>query len=211
MATNLRRQDPSHPSVAVEVRPKGDGWKTSTPLLLSEKVTVRGLRIDDAPALFALCSTEPVGRFLWPPPPSTQRFEQFIDWARDQQVNGRQICFAIVPNGADSAAGLIQVRQLEANFVSAEWGFVVAERYWGTGLFMGAAHLVLTFLFDTLGVRRLEARTVVTNGRANGALRKLGAVKEGRLRKGFRADSRCHDQFLWSLLAEEWPPQARLH
>lgn len=204
MATNLRRQQTSDlPMPAVELGAPDDSWKTCTPLMATEKATVRGLLPEDAGSLFALCTTEPVGRFIWPPPSSAARFEQFIDWTRDQQTSGRQICFAVVPPGETSAAGLIQVRQLEPNFVSAEWGFVVGERYWGTGLFMGAATLVLDFLFDTVGVNRLEARTVVTNGRANGALHKLGAVKEGVLRKGFCTDGRRYDQFMWSILAED--------
>jgi len=57
-------------------------------------------------------------------------------------------------------------------------------------------------------LRRLEARTVVSNGRANGALQKLGAVQEGRLRQGFCAEGRCYDQYLWSILANEWNPLA---
>jgi RimJ/RimL family protein N-acetyltransferase len=107
------------------------------------------------------------------------------------------------------------VRQLEANFQTAEWGFVVGQPYWGTGLFSNGARLVLSYLFETVGVRRLEARTVITNGRANGALLKLGAVCEGVLRQGFSSGERCLDQFLWSILANEWSPGAdrgaRLH
>jgi RimJ/RimL family protein N-acetyltransferase len=205
MATNLRRQHASHlPMPAVDVPRRDDSWKTCTPLLSTDKATVRGLLPEDAASLFDLCTTEPVGRFIWPPPSSAARFEQFIDWTRDQQTTGRQVCFAVVPPGERCAAGLIQVRQLEPNFVSAEWGFLVGERYWGTGLFMGAAQLVLDFLFNTVGVNRLEARTVVTNGRANGALQKLGAVKEGVLRKGFCTDGRRFDQYMWSILADDW-------
>ena len=178
-------------------------WQTMPPSIATDGATVRGLLETDAEALFALCAKEPVGRFLWPPPATTQRFEAFIEWARDQQLVGRQVCFAIVPPDATTPAGLIQVRQLDPHFLTAEWGFVVAEQYWGTGLFTAAARLVVDFLFDTVGVRRLEARTVVTNLRANGALRKLGAVNEGRLRKGFRTGDRCYDQFLWSILYED--------
>ena len=48
-----------------------------------------------------------------------------------------------------------------------------------------APRLVLTFAFDVVGVHRLEARAAVQNGRGNGALRKIGAVQEGILRKSF--------------------------
>jgi ribosomal-protein-alanine N-acetyltransferase len=205
MATNLRRQNPADlPMPTAEVAAPDDAWKTCTPVLSSDKATIRGLLSEDAPSLFTLCTTEPVGRFIWPPPSSAARFQQFIDWTRDQQTTGRQICFAVVPAGENMAAGLFQIRQLEPNFISAEWGFVVGERYWGTGLFMDAARLVLDFLFTTVGVNRLEARTVVTNGRANGALKKLGAVQEGTLRKGFCTEGRRFDQYMWSILADDW-------
>ena len=184
-----------------------DRWRVVTPLLRFENVLVRSLRRDDAPALCALCATEAVGRFLWPPPSTTERFTEFIEWTRDQQTGGLQICFALVPAGQETAGGLIQVRQLEANFQTAEWGFVVGQPYWGTGLFMNGARVALTYLFETVGVRRLEARTVVTNGRANGALRKLGANREGVLRQGFSYGDRRLDQYLWSILASEWTMQ----
>jgi ribosomal-protein-serine acetyltransferase len=44
----------------------------------------------------------------------------------------------------------------------------------------------------------------VANGRGNGALRKIGAVQEGVLRRSFLRDGQYHDQVLWSILAEEW-------
>jgi RimJ/RimL family protein N-acetyltransferase len=42
------------------------------------------------------------------------------------------------------------------------------------------------------------------NGRANGALRKLGAVQEGVLRQSVRRGGEYVDQVLWSLLKEDW-------
>jgi ribosomal-protein-alanine N-acetyltransferase len=205
MSTLRRDRDDSLPLAdRTAIEAATDRWRVVTPLVRYENVLVRSLRRDDAPALCALCATEAVGRFLWPPPATTERFTEFIDWTRDQQTGGLQICFALVPNEMDTAAGLIQVRQLEANFQTAEWGFVVGQPYWGTGLFMNGARVALTYLFETVGVRRLEARTVVTNGRANGALRKLGASREGVLRQGFNYSDRCLDQYLWSILANEW-------
>ena len=55
-----------------------------------------------------------------------------------------------------------------------------------SGVFMEGAELIVDFAFDTVGVHRLEARATVRNGRGNGALRKIGAVQEGLLRKSFQ-------------------------
>jgi RimJ/RimL family protein N-acetyltransferase len=60
------------------------------------------------------------------------------------------------------------------------------------------------FAFETVGVHRLEARAAVRNGRGNGALRKIGAVQEGLLRKSFLKDGQYHDQALWTILQEDW-------
>ena len=53
-------------------------------------------------------------------------------------------------------------------------------------------------------MHRLEARAAVTNGRGNAALRKLGAVHEGVLRKSFLRNGEYLDQALWTILADEW-------
>ena len=55
------------------------------------------------------------------------------------------------------------------------------------------------------------------NNRGNGALRKIGAVQEGLLRRSFLRNGEYHDQVLWSILAEDWRLQrlgqgpARVH
>ena len=44
----------------------------------------------------------------------------------------------------------------------------------------------------------------MVNGRCNGALAKIGAVKEGVLRKSFLRNGEYLDQALWSMVREEW-------
>jgi len=79
----------------------------------------------------------------------------------------------------------------------------------GTGVFVDAAPLAVDFAFDVIGARRLEARAVVKNSRGNGALRKLGAVQEGILRRSFLRNGEQFDQFLWTILGDEWRDSKR--
>ena len=90
----------------------------------------------------------------------------------------------------DTAIGIFQVRQLEPGFATAEWGFAIGSAFWGTGMFLDGAQLVVNFAFDVIGTHRLEARAAVKNGRGNGALRKLGATQEGVLRRSLPAQRR---------------------
>jgi RimJ/RimL family protein N-acetyltransferase len=179
-------------------------WRTGLPTLTGSMVTLRELRMDDAPALFAALTTEEVMRFISPPPTSVDGFERFIAWTHRQRAAGQYVCFAVVPRGSDIAIGLFQVRSLEADFGSAEWGFAIADEFWGTGVFVDGAKLVVQFAFDTIGSHRLEARAAVLNGRGNGALRKIGATREGVLRKSFLRNGEYLDQSLWTILAEDW-------
>lgn len=179
-------------------------WKKGLPVLTSGQVTMRELRLSDAASLLAMLTTEEVARFISPPPTTIQGFERFIIWANAERQAGRYACFAVVPEGMDTAIGIFQVRQLEPGFACAEWGFALGSPFWGSGLFSICAELVLDFAFDTLGVHRLEARAAVRNGRGNGALRKVGATCEGVLRRSFLRNGEYLDQHMWSILDTDW-------
>lgn len=180
------------------------GWRDRLPVLTGTRVTLRELELSDAPALMAAVGRGDTSRFISPPPSSLTGFEQFILWAQRGRAEGRLACFAVVPDGSDRAVGLFQVRQLEAGFSTAEWGFVIASDFWGTGVFTHGARLVVDFVVDVIGAGRLEARAAAVNGRGNGALRKIGAVEEKTLPRSFFQDGVYVDQVLWSIVADEW-------
>lgn len=83
-------------------------WREGLPVLAGSNFTLRQLRVEDAPTLFAMLTPDEVSRFISPPP------------------------------------------------------------------------------------------------RGNGALRKIGAVQEGVLRRSFLRHGQYQDQVLWSILAEDW-------
>ena len=182
---------------------EGD-WRKRLPFIAGRGVTLRELRTSDAPALLELLATSEVAEFISPPPTTIDGFERFISWAQQEQEAGRYACFAVVPDGITTAVGIFQIRQLEPQFGTAEWGFALGRAFWGTGIFTTAARLIIDFTFETVGVHRLEARAAVANGRGNGALAKIGAVKEGLLRRSFLRHGQYHDQALWSIVREDW-------
>ena len=179
-------------------------WRASLPVLQAKGVTLRELRLSDAPSLLAFLTTEEVTRFISPPPTTIAGFERFIEWTNRERAAGHYVCYGIVPAGYDQAVGLFQVRQLTPSFETAEWGFAMGSSFWGTGLFVESARAVIAFAFETIGCNRLEARSCVQNGRGNGALQKLGASREGVLHKSFLREGEYHDQVLWSIVESDW-------
>ena len=190
----------------------GGDWRETVTVLKGATFTLRELRTEDAASLFALLTTAEVARFISPPPTTVEGFERFIAWSIQQRAAGNYVGFAIVPHGMTTAIGLFQIRSLEPGFGTAEWGFAMGSSFWGSGIFAEGAELVIGFAFDVLRAQRLEARAAVANGRGNGALRKIGAVQEGVLRRSFFRHGAFYDQVLWSILADDWRLQKiRVH
>jgi ribosomal-protein-alanine N-acetyltransferase len=190
------------PGIAAQMA--SSDWRAGLPVIESASVTLRELRVEDAPSLLSMLKTEEVARFMSPPPTDVQGFERFIAWTHAERSAGRHVCFGVVPEGYDEAIGLFQLRQLEPDFSTAEWGVALGAPFWGCEIYTESAALMAEFAFDTVGVHRLEARAAAVNGRANGALQKIGAVQEGVLRRSFAKDGQYYDQILWSLLREDW-------
>ena len=185
-------------------------WRQGLPVLRGEQVVLRELRASDAESLHALLTTEEVSRFISPPPTTVEGFERFIAWALRQRAVGSYACYAVTLRGYDTAIGLFQVREIERGFGTAEWGFALGSAFWGTGLFQESAELVLEFVFETLGVHRLEARAAVLNVRGVGALRKIGAVQECVLRQSLERNGEFLDQTLFAMLDSDWRASRRL-
>lgn len=179
-------------------------WRAGLPVLHATGVTLRELRLSDAASLLTHLTTDEVTRFISPPPSSLAGFERFIEWTHRGRAAGHYGCYGVVPEGHDQAVGLFQIRQLNASFQTAEWGFAMGSDFWGTGLFIESARAVAAFTFGRIGSKRLEARSCVQNGRGNGALQKLGATREGVLRQSFLRETEYHDQVLWAVLGAEW-------
>jgi RimJ/RimL family protein N-acetyltransferase len=178
-------------------------WRRSPPIMCGVGVTLRELRLTDAVSLHEALTPQAT-RYMSPPPSTADGFERFVVWTQRERAHGSHVCFAVVPDGCDAAVGLFQLRQLEPGFGTAEWGFVLGEKFWGSGLFVEGARLVADFAFDVVGVHRLEARAAVENGRGNGALQKLGANRECILRKSFLRGAEYLDQVLWTIIDDDW-------
>jgi RimJ/RimL family protein N-acetyltransferase len=179
-------------------------WRTELPTLVGRTVTLREPGFQDLQPLVELLSLRDATRFGIDEPISELGVQGLIDRAARERAAGLAATYAITLTASRTLVGLVQVRQLDPSFEAAEWECTIAPSARGTGVFLEAARLAGSFTFGGIGTHRLEARVLLQNGRANGALRKLGAVQEGVLRRSIRRAGEYFDQVLWSLLKEDW-------
>ena len=179
-------------------------WRNLPPVLTRPGVVLREVEPGDAVPLFALLSRDGVSQVVYPVPATVGDLAGQIDLARMERLAGRGICFVVLVDQRPQPVGLFRVRELERGFRTAQWEFVLAPELWGGGVFFAAAPAVVDFAFDVLGAHRLEGRAPACSGRANGALRKMGAVQECVLRRSLQQDNVWIDQALWTLVADDW-------
>ena len=179
-------------------------WRTELPMLTGRVVTLREPMSSDLGPLVDLLSLSDATHFGLDELVSDVGVQQLIERAPRDREEGLSFTYVITLAAARTVAGLMQVRPLDPGFEAAEWECTIAPSCRGSGIFSEAARLVGSFAFDAVGAHRLEARVTLQNGRANGALRKLGAVQEGILRRSIRQGGQYCDQVLWSMLKEDW-------
>jgi len=179
-------------------------WRSELPVLTGRAVTLREVVAQDLGPVVDLLSLADATRFGIDTAVSDVAVQEVIDRAAGDRTVGKAFTYSVLLNASRALIGLAQVRQLDPVFEGAEWELTIAPSSRGTGVFLESARLIGSFTFGTIGTHRLEARVLLQNGRANGALRKLGAVQEGVLRRSLRSNGQYFDQVLWSLLKEDW-------
>ena len=179
-------------------------WRQELPALIGPSVTLREPQQADLEGVLEVLLTAESVHFGIDGEMTDDAVTRFLEKARSDRAAGRAFTYLATLCGSGRCIGLFQVRGLDPMFENAEWEASLLPSVRGSGLFVEAAHLVGTFVFGTLQSHRLEARVLLENGRANGALRKIGAMQEGVLRRSHRRDGQYFDQVLWSLLKSEW-------
>jgi RimJ/RimL family protein N-acetyltransferase len=179
-------------------------WRIELPTLAARVVTLREPAAQDLGPLVDLLSVGDATRFGLDEPVTDIAVQQLLARIVRDRAAGAAFTFAVTTGAGRAPVGLVQVRQLLPGFEMAEWECTLAPSVRGSGIFIETARLVGSFAFGSIGAHRLETRVLLRNGRGNGALRKLGAVQEGILRRSVRHGNDYVDQVLWSILKEDW-------
>jgi RimJ/RimL family protein N-acetyltransferase len=181
-------------------------WRGELPMLAAYGITLREPAAQDVASLVEILSATDASNFGIDSPVNEAAVHTLIDSAvRDREAG---LGFTYVITASMGIVGLIQVRQLDPLFAAAEWEMTLAPSGRGRGIFLETARLVGSFVFEALGAHRLEARVVQQNGRAMSALRKIGAVHEGVVRRSVHRGGAHFDQMLWAVFSEDWVDQA---
>lgn len=170
---------------------------TDTPVIPGDRVRLRQLQQSDAAALHAIYSDATAMTWRTHGPLATLD-ETEAKLARNLAAPDWR-AWAITLAGDDVAIGTMSVHHKRQGGV-AEIGYSLAPAYWGQGLACEAVGLMIDYLFDVEGYRRICADTDPENAASNALLTRLGFKIEGRLRAEWETHIGVRDSFIWGLL-----------
>ncbi len=123
------------------------------------------------------------------------------------------VAWATVERASGSAVGSTRFGDIAPEHDRVEIGWTwISPLPAPTAVNTEAKLLQLTYAFETLGAGRVALKTDGRNERSQRAIERLGAVREGTLRRHMRLpDGYVRDTVYYSILADEWPAvKARL-
>jgi ribosomal-protein-alanine N-acetyltransferase len=88
---------------------------------------------------------------------------------------------------------------------SAALGYWIGARYARHGHMFAAIQVLLPFVFELLGLHRLEAACIPENEPSRALLAKLGFHEEGRARRYLQINGEWRDHILFALLEDDPP------
>ncbi len=171
------------------------------PLLTTERLNLRELRNDDAPALFAMRSDERVMRHIGRPRATTlaDAEELIVTIARDRNENNG-ITWALTIKGNDTLIGTIGFYRMQKEHFRAEVGYMMHTDHWRKGLMGEALDAVVAQAFKGFGLHSIEAVTDPENTASNRLLARHGFLREGLFRENFFWNGKFYDSAVWSRL-----------
>lgn len=133
--------------------------------------------------------------------------KRIIESAIAEREKGTQIPFIVLLKKTDKIVGSTRFLDISEAHKSLEIGWTwYSPDYWRTSVNTESKFLMLQYAFEKMGVNRVQFCTDLRNIRSQTAIARIGAQKEGVLRKHrIIADGYVRDTVIFSILKEEWP------
>lgn len=138
---------------------------------------------------------------------SAADFRQYFDTALEERKKQSAYPFAIFDKQHDVYAGSTRFGNISFPNKRVEIGWTwYAPTLQRSGINKNCKFLLLNWGFETLGLNRIELKTSLLNLKSQGAMLKIGAVKEGILRRHMiNEDGMVRDTVYFSFISDEWP------
>ncbi|WP_077618326.1 GNAT family N-acetyltransferase [Bacillus sinesaloumensis] len=175
------------------------------PRIDTEKYILRGMTVQDAPALFTFMSDSVTMRYITPHPvQSLEEMEEKITGYLENFQKAKEIPWVIVERKSGNVIGMFRFHKLHMWHRKAELGAAIHTEYQQTGVMTEVLKRMLMFGFQDLGLNRIVGDLFAENKGSKKLMEKFGFHKDGKLRQTDFDGIRYHDTIVYSMLKEEF-------
>ena len=171
------------------------------PILETERLILRPMRMQDARDLFAYAQDPEVSRHvLWDAHKTIGQSRQYLRAAIRQYRQGLPASYAITLRQSGRMIGTIGFMWVNLDHKSAELGYSLSRAYWNQGIMTEALRRIVAFSFDELKLNRLEAQHDKENPASGRVMAHVGMQYEGTMRQRLNNKGRMVDVMVYGML-----------
>ncbi len=173
----------------------------------TKRLILRRFTVSDAEAMYEnWASDEEVIKYLtWQTHGDISVSEGVLrEWVNNYARNDFYQWAIVFKEYSDKPIGSIAVvENIDETVGKAHIGYCIGKPWWHKGIMSEALGAVIDFLFDEVGVNRVESRHDPRNPNSGAVMKKCGMKFEGTLRQSDRNNQGICDACYYAILADE--------
>ncbi|MDA1649164.1 GNAT family N-acetyltransferase [Bacillus cereus group sp. TH160LC] len=176
--------------------------------IIHERAKLRLMDGNDVETLFSIVEgNREIWAYLISKMDSVQDMQQYVQKAIQGYGKGAQIPFVVVDQQTNKIVGSTRLYNISVEDKTVElgqtWYHPSVQR---TSINTECKYMLLQYAFEKLHMLRVQIKTDVRNEKAQRAIERLGAVKEGVLRNERKLpNGYVRDAVVYSIISSEWP------
>lgn len=181
-------------------------YHCGTQRLETERLILRRFVSKDADAMYKNWASDPeVSKYLtWPPHSTVKDSKNAVKFFIKRYSDKKYYHWAIVlKENGDEPIGGIDVVLINEDVSMVHIGYCIGKNWWHKGITSEALKAVMDYLFDVVGVNRIESRHDTRNPNSGKVMMKCGMKYEGTLRSADKNNQGICDVSYYALLKSE--------
>ena len=177
-----------------------------TRIIETERLILRPFVDEDAQFMFDNWSSDDeVTKYMnWPTHKDIYEAETVMQGWTKRYSDKNFYHWAIVDKNENQPAGSVSVISCDETVGKVEMGYCIGKKWWYKGIMAEALDAAINYLFNEVGVNRIQARHDTNNPNSGRVMQKCGMRYEGTMRKSDRTNNGICDIAYYAILAEEY-------
>lgn len=176
--------------------------------IVNDRAMLRLMHVNDVASLFTIVEgNKEIWMYLISTMDSYQDMEQYVQVAIKGFEEGTDLPFVVIDQKTNEIVGSTRLYSISNDNKTVElgqtWYHPSVHR---TSINTECKYMLLQYAFEELQMLRVQIKTDLRNEKAQRAIERLGAVKEGVLRNERKLPhGYIRDAVVYSIIASEWP------